>query len=54
MDGTKGENRSDLTFTTKDVVQVGDTVTFEGTLAIDREFGAGYVYPLIVEDAVIK
>ena len=54
MDGTKGENRSDLTFTTMDVVQVGDTVTFEGTLAIDREFGAGYVYPLIVEDAVIK
>jgi len=54
MDGTKGENRSDLTFTTKDVVKVGDTVTFEGTLAVDREFGAGYVYPLIVEDAVIK
>ena len=54
MDGTKGENRSDLTFTTKDVVQVGDTVTFEGILAIDREFGAGYVYPLIVEDAVLK
>jgi len=54
MDGTKGENRSDLTFTTKDVVKVGDTVTFEGTLALDREFGAGYVYPLIVEDAVIK
>jgi len=54
MDGTKGENRSDLTFTTKDMVNVGDTVTFEGTLALDREFGAGYVYPLIVEDAVIK
>ena len=54
MDGTKGDNRSDLTFTTNDVVQVGDTVTFEGVLAIDREFGAGYVYPLIVENAVLK
>jgi len=54
VDGTKGENRSDLTFTTKDVVQVGDTVTFEGVLAIDREFGAGYVYPLIVENAIVK
>lgn len=54
MDGTKGENRSDLTFTTNDVVKVGDTVTFEGVLAMDREFGAGYVYPLIVENAVIK
>ena len=54
MDGTKGENRSDLTFTTNDVVKVGDTVTFEGVLALDREFGAGYVYPLIVENAVVK
>ena len=54
MDGTKGETRSDLTFTTQDVVKVGDTVTFEGILAIDREFGAGYVYPLIVEGAVLK
>ncbi len=54
MDGTKGDDRSDLTFTTKDVVQVGDTVTFEGVLAIDREFGAGYVYPLIVENATSK
>ena len=54
MDGTKGDDRSDLTFTTKEVVKIGDTVTFEGTLSIDREFGAGYVYPLIVEDAVLK
>lgn len=54
MDGTRGEDRSDLTVTTTEVVQVGDTVTFEGTLSVDREFGAGYVYPLIVEDAVIK
>lgn len=54
VDGTKGDNKSDLTFTTKDVVQVGDTVTFEGVLATDREFGAGYVYPVIVEDAVVK
>ncbi len=54
MDGTKGDNRSDLTFTTMDIVKVGDTVTFEGVLAIDREFGAGYVYPLIVENAELK
>jgi len=54
MDGTQGENRSDLTFTTKEIVKVGDTVTLEGVLAIDREFGAGYVYPVIVENAVLK
>jgi len=54
MDGTKGEDRSDLTVTTKEIVKIGDTVTFEGTLNLDREFGAGYVYPLIIEDAVLK
>jgi len=54
MDGTKGDSRSDLTFTTMEIVKVGDTVTFEGILAIDKEFGAGYVYPLIVENAELK
>ena len=54
MDGTKAGDRSDLTFTTKEVVKIGDTVTFKGTLALDKEFGAGYVYPLIVEGAVLK
>jgi len=53
VDGTKGKDKSDLTFTTQEVVQVGDTIVFEGVLAIDREFGAGYVYPLIVEEAVL-
>lgn len=54
MDGTKAGDRSDLTFTTKEVVKIGDTVTFKGTLSLDKEFGAGYVYPLIVEGAVLK
>jgi len=54
MDGTKAGDKSDLTFTTKEVVKIGDTVNFKGTLALDREFGAGYVYPLIVEGAVLK
>ena len=54
VDGTKGSDKSDLTFTTLEEVIVNDVVTFEGTVSIDREYGAGYVYPLIVEDAVIK
>ena len=53
MDGTRGD-RDDLTFTTQAVIQVGDTVTLEGTLAIDKEYGVGYTYPLIVEDAELK
>ena len=53
-DGTNNEGKSDLTFTTQAQVKVGDVVTFEGVVALDKEFGAGYVYPLVVEQAVLK
>jgi hypothetical protein len=50
MDGTRGD-RSDLTFTTTSDFQMGDTVTIKGKVAVDKDFGGGYVYPLIVEEA---
>ena len=50
MDGTRAD-RSDLTFTTTEDFQLGDTITIRGKLALDKDFGAGYVYPLIVEEA---
>jgi len=53
-DGTSHSGKSDLTFTTQEVVKVGDVVTFEGTVALEKEYGAGYIYPLIVENAVLK
>lgn len=53
-DGTSHSGKSDLTFTTHEEVKVGDVVTFEGTVALEKEYGAGYVYPLIVENAILK
>ena len=53
-DGTSHSGKSDLTFTTLEEVNIGDVVTFEGTVAIEKEYGAGYVYPLIVEGAKLK
>ena len=53
-DGTSNEGKSDLTFTTKDEVNIGDVVIFEGNVSLNKDFGAGYVYPLIVENAVLK
>jgi len=50
MDGTRVD-RSDLTFTTTEDFQMGDTITIRGKVALDKDFGAGYVYPLIVEEA---
>lgn len=43
----------DLTVTTQDTVQVGEIVTLEGKLGLDRDLGFGYVYPFILEDAKI-
>jgi hypothetical protein len=51
QDGTNDSGNYDLTITTKDVVKVGDVVTFEGTIVLKKDFGAGYFYEVIMEDA---
>ena len=33
--------------------KVGDVVTIKGVLHLDKDFGTGYAYPVIVEDAKI-
>jgi hypothetical protein len=43
----------DLTITTDSTVAVDAVVVIEGTLALNKDFGSGYVYPLIVEDAQV-
>lgn len=43
----------DLTITTQERAAVGDVVTVTGKVARDRDFGAGYKYAVIVEDAVL-
>ena len=50
QDGTKSNADFDITITTTDVVKVGDVVTFEGVVALKKDFGAGYFYEVIVED----
>ena len=41
-------------FTTKGTANVGDVITVIGTVAKDRDFGYGYSYKVILEDAVFK
>ena len=43
----------DLTITTVGTVAVGDVVIAESKLALDKDYGAGYFYPVIMEDATI-
>lgn len=50
---TKGTN--DITVTTQDAVATGDTVTIRGVVRTNKDFGAGYSYAVLIEDAkVIK
>ena len=51
--GNTSDGTHDLTVTTGEdvVVKVGDTVTVTGTLAIGKDFGAGYAYGAILENA---
>lgn len=52
-DGTGDKGASDLTVTTKTRAKIGDTVLVRGTLVADKDYGYGYKYPLIIEDAEV-
>ncbi|RLD21566.1 MAG: hypothetical protein DRI69_03690 [Bacteroidetes bacterium] len=51
QDGTGGEKPYDLTVTTSADVPVGTVVTFTGMIGLNVDFGAGYKYDIILEDA---
>ena len=51
QDGTNNEGSFDLTITSQDVAEVGDEVTFKGKITLEKDFGAGYFYDVIMEDA---
>ncbi|MBK7713322.1 MAG: hypothetical protein IPN67_11585 [Bacteroidales bacterium] len=50
QDGTENQEGFDLTITTDITVSVGETVTFEGKIALDKDFGYGYSYNVIMEE----
>ncbi len=54
-DGSGSNNKdNDITVTTDDQTAVGDVVLVKGTVRIDKDFGAGYAYPVIIEDAKLS
>lgn len=54
QDGTGGSENFDLLVTSSDEVSVGDVIVIEGKVSVDKDFGHGYSYPVMVEDAKIK
>ncbi len=52
--GDPAKGTHNLVVTSQDLPKVGDVVTASGTLAKDRDFGSGYLYAVIVEEASVK
>lgn len=51
QDGSEHNGQFDLTITTQANVKIGDIVVFEGIINLNKDFGAGYIYDLIMEEA---
>jgi hypothetical protein len=52
--GTAAKKNNDLILTTHDLPKEGDLVTVRGTLYNNIDFGSGYRYSLIVQEAQVK
>jgi hypothetical protein len=51
--GASGKD-NDITVTTQDQTAVGEVVLVKGTVRADKDFGAGYAYPVMIEDAKLS
>ena len=52
--GAAADGSNDLLVTTADQAAVGDTITAEGLVRTDKNFGSGYAYKVLIEDAKLK
>ena len=48
-DGTQFEGKKSLTVTTQESANIGDIVTFKGTVILNKDFGHGYIYDILLE-----
>lgn len=51
--GDAASGNNDLIVTTKASATVGETVVLTGNIVLDKDFGAGYSYPVLLEDASV-
>jgi len=53
QDGTDFEGKFDLTVTSQEGFVVGQVLTLEGIIALNRDFGYGYSYEILLEKATL-
>jgi hypothetical protein len=56
QDGSgKADNKSnDILVTTTAQAKIGDVLTFKGVVRTDKDFGAGYSYKVLIEEATLQ
>jgi hypothetical protein len=55
QDGTKKDGKKcDFTITTTENLPLGANVAFEGKVILNKDFGSGYRYDILLEDAKLK
>lgn len=54
QDGTGDGENYDLTVTTNDNATVGQVVVVEGYVSLNKDFGSGYKYDIILEDSEVS
>ncbi len=54
QDGSEYKQFFDVTVTSDQPAKVGETIIIEGTVTVDKDFGGGYFYDVIIENAKIK
>lgn len=52
--GSATDNSNDVLVTTRDAAKVGDVVVAKGVVRTDKDFGSGYSYKVLVEDASLQ
>lgn len=54
QDGTGPVGANDLTVVTADSAKVGDTVLVDGVVVLDKDFGFGYKYDVLIDNATLR
>jgi hypothetical protein len=52
--GAAPDNTNDVLVTTKDEARIGEVVVVKGVVHTDRDFGSGYSYKVLVEEATLQ
>ena len=54
QDGTENGGKFDLTITSTAEVKVGEIVSMEGKIVLNKDFGYGYYFEVMMEEGVVK